>query len=349
MQQARLTYSRPVKVTPKERGTASFTDLAVGPDGTVWLTYLTYLTYESPSRPTADVWLLKSTNAGVSFGPPTHVASITRFDSVQFSGTTGTVDCGDGPLACESGFTFSRFFSSSAVTADAAGVHVVWASELPSGQSKVFVRNSADGGTTWTDAPTIDTVSVGQQWFPDVASADGAITAVFYDSRGDPAYSPDRPPGNNADGVNSGNVVRALVAQSSDGGRTWSETPASSAGSNFGWETHGSRRVGFWGGYNYVSAVPGAVQVAWTDSRDLVPGTDPREVGEDDDADRFDVFQPCIYVPNDINAPSYTSPPSPIPALTKEASTRTSTACDCLSEPIGGTGRAISPPHRSDR
>jgi hypothetical protein len=67
--------------------------------------------------------------------------------------------------------------------------------------------------------------------------------------------------------------------------------------------------------YNYVSAVPGAVQAAWTDSRDLVPGPDPRESGEDDDADGFDVFQPCLYVPNDINAPSYTQPTIDDPCL----------------------------------
>ena len=46
----------------------------------------------------------------------------------------------------------------------------------------------------------------------------------------------------------------------------------------------------------------------WTDSRDLVPGTDPRETRADDDHDGFDVDQPCAYVPNDINAPSYSSP-----------------------------------------
>jgi hypothetical protein len=40
----------------------------------------------------------------------------------------------------------------------------------------------------------------------------------------------------------------------------------------------------------------------------MVPGDDPREFGEFDDMDQFDVFQPCTYVPNDINAPSYTSP-----------------------------------------
>ncbi len=298
-----LTYSRPVKVTPKERGTASFADLAVGPDGAVWLTYLTY---ESPSRPSADIWLQGSTDGGLSFGAPMHVASITRFDSDQFTGGTGGADCGDGPFACPSGFTFSRFFSNSAVAADGNGVHVVWASERPSGQSKVFVRTL--DGSTWSDAETLDAVATGHQWFPDVASADGKLTVVFYDSREDEDYDPDLPPGNDADGVNSGSHIHAWIAVSEDGGASWDESQESTRGSNFGWETHGSRRVGFWGDYLYVSAVHGAVNVVWTDSRDLRSGDDPRETGEDDDADRFDVYQPCTYVPNDIDAPSYTSP-----------------------------------------
>src|SRR5438093_6541428 len=52
-----LTFSPAIRVTPVEKGTGSFTDLAVGPDGAV---YLTYLTSQSSSRPTADVWLLQS-------------------------------------------------------------------------------------------------------------------------------------------------------------------------------------------------------------------------------------------------------------------------------------------------
>jgi len=306
-----LSYSRPFKVTPTEHGTASFTDLAVGPDGAV---YLTYLTYPSSSRPTADVWLVRSDDGGVSFGAPSHVASIELFDSNQFAGATGTVDCGDGPFICESGFTFSRFFSNSAVAADEDGVHVVWASELPSGQNKVFVRNSTDGGETFGDAATLDGEVDGHQWFPDIASAEGVLTVIFYDSRSDPAYHPDRPPGNNADGTNSGDVVQAFVAQSSDGGETWDEDPVSSAGSNFGWKTHGSRRVGFWGDYLYVSAVPGALYVVWTDSRDLEPGDDPRDGAVEKD---FAVFQPCTYVPNDINAPAYSSPTIADPCLSQ--------------------------------
>jgi hypothetical protein len=305
-----LSFSRAVRVTPVSHGTASFADLAVGPDGAV---YLTFLTYPSSSQPTWDIWLSKSTDAGVSFGAPSHVATIQSFDSNQFSGS-GAFDCGDGPFACPSGFTFSRFFSSSAVAADGKGVHVVYSGETAAGQAKIFVRNSPDG-VSWSSAPaTLDSVPVGHQWFPDIASANGVITVIFYDSRSDPAYSPDRPPGNTADGRNSGDVVHAFVGRSTDGGTTWTETQVSTAGSNFGWQTHGSRRVGFWGDYLYVSAVGSAVNVAWTDSRDLVPGEDPRE-GADDEG--FDVYQPCTYVPNDVNAPSYSSPTIDDPCLSQ--------------------------------
>ena len=192
-------------------------------------------------------------------------------------------------------------------------MHVVWAGRLEDGQSKVWARTLS--GTTWSGAATLDTATNGHQWMPDVASADGVITVVFYDSRADGGYAPDRPPGNTATGANSGDVVQTMVARSTNGGATWTEGLASTHGSNFGWETHGSRRVGFWGDYIYVSAVPGAVNAAWTDSRDLRSGTDPRETGEDDDADGFDVYQPCTYVPNDINAPSYTSPTNADPCL----------------------------------
>jgi hypothetical protein len=308
-----LSFSRPLRVTPVELGTASFADLAVGPDGAV---YLTYLTYPSAARPTWDIWLAKSTDQGGSFGPARHVDTITAFDSNQFSGN-GSESCGDGPFACPTGFTFSRFFSSSAVAADDDGVHVVYTAETPTGQAKIFIRNSPDG-TSWPAPPaTIDAVPVGHQWFPDIGAADGVLTVVFNDSRADPAYSPDRPPGNTTEGVNSGDVVNAVVAQSSDGGVSWTETQVSSHASNYGWETHSARRVGFWGDYNYVSAVPGAVHVVWTDSRDLVPGTDPREVGADDDMDGFDVYQPCVYVPNDINAPAYESPLIQDPCLSQ--------------------------------
>src|SRR6266487_2539318 len=184
-----LTFSGPIRVTPVALGTGSFADLAVGPDGAV---YLTFLTYPSPSNPATDVWLSKSTNGGASFGPPAHVATIAIYDSSQFSGN-GASDCGDGPFTCPSGLSYSRFTSAPAVAADSTGVHVTWNGELANGQSKVFVRSSPDG-TNWpAPAQTLDTVPMGHQWTPDIASDAGVIRIVFYDSRRDPAYSPDLP------------------------------------------------------------------------------------------------------------------------------------------------------------
>jgi hypothetical protein len=307
------SFSRPIRVAPAALGTASFADLAVGPDGAV---YVAYITYASPSNPSSDVWLSKSTDGGLSFGAPAHVATFTLFDSTQFSGN-GATDCGDGPFACPTGLTFSRFTSAPAVAADSTGVHVVWNGELASGQSKVFIRNSPDGVSWTAPATTLDTVVTGHQWTPDIASSGGTLSVVFYDSRGDSAYSPALPPGDTATGTNSGNPVNTFLAKSTTGGTSWSESAISTAGSNFGWETHGARRDGFWGDYIYVSAVGSTVVAVWTDSRELVSGTDPRETGASDDADGFDIYQPCTYVPNDINAASYSSPLVSDPCLSQ--------------------------------
>ena len=226
-------------------------------------------------------------------------------------------------FACATGFTYSRFSSLSAVAADGTGVHLVWSGRTGAGQGKIFASNSADGAL-WSAPATLDTAATGHQWFPDVASADGVISVVFYDSRRDSSYGPGVPPGDTAGGVNSGDVVDTRVARSSDGGDSWSEQVVSSVGSNFGWETHSSRRLGFWGDYNYISAVPGGISAVpgglfavWTSSQDLVPGADPRETGANDDQDLFDVYQPCTYVPNDINAPSYTTPTIDDPCLSQ--------------------------------
>jgi hypothetical protein len=303
------TFTKPLKLTQGAKGSKSYADVAVGPDGTI---YVTYISYKVSNSSVDGIWVTHSTDGGDHWSHPVLVSEISQYDSTQFSGGSGQTDCGDSIFfACPSGLTYSRFGSSSAIAADDAGVHLVWAARDDDGQAKVFFSNSPNG-QAWDDPATIDSVEVGHQWFPDIASADGVVTVVFYDSREDPSYSPDLPPGDTADGTNSGDVVEAFAAQSSDGGDTWTETQLSDHGSNFNWETHGSRRDPFWGDYIYVSAVPGAVHAAWTDSRDLVPGEDPR-IGHVEDG--FDVYQPCVYVPNDIDAPSYSSPTIDDPCL----------------------------------
>lgn len=261
------TFSPPQKLSSAP---AFWTDVAVGPDGSV---YVVWRELGSEKGGSDAIWLDTSTDQGTSFGPPRLVASITPFDSNQFSGNS-TATCGDFDSRCPSGFTFARFKSIPAVAADAHGVHVVWSAENAGGQGKIFVRNSPDGVSFPTPPQQIDELAVGHQWFPDIASADGILSVVFDDSRADSAYSPNLPPGNTANGHSSGAVVNAWSARSSDGGVTWSEQQLSTVPSSPNWENEGPNVAPFAGDYIDVSAMPGRVWAVWSDERDVVPGID---------------------------------------------------------------------------
>ena len=62
-------------------------------------------------------------------------------------------------------------------------------------------------------------------------------------------------------------------------------------------ETGDALRVPFAGDYLSVSGVDGTLAVAWTDTRDVRVGPDPREQGRGlEDHDGFDVFAHCAWV-----------------------------------------------------
>jgi hypothetical protein len=304
------TFSPPAVIAGPEGRFTSQPDLAVGPDGEVYVSFRS-----SPTAGQRPTWIARSIDGGATFSPGQLVARFPTFDSEQFAGPTGAVQCGDGPFACPTGFTFPQFRSWTHVTADRSGVHVIFNQELASGQSKMFVRTSPDG-TVWTAPPVqLDTVPTGHQWFPDIGSADGVITAVFLDSRDDPAYAPDRPPGNTAEGTNPGPSVHTYIARSRDGGRTWKERRISRRPSTPNYETHLEARLPWYGLRSSLSAVPGAgVIAAWTDSRDVVPAEDTRP---DSRANGFDVHAPCAWAPNTVagSIPGYQAPAPSDPCL----------------------------------
>jgi hypothetical protein len=130
----------------------------------------------------------------------------------------------------------------------------------------------------------------GLQRFPDISVDAGSMHAIWWDSRNDPCYSPMRPIGNCADQ----STVPSLDAFGSAGSTaTLSWSPGarlSDVSSNPNWEQFGGRTVPFGGDYLYVSSVGDFSYGTWTDWRDVVPGTDPRE-GGDNDNDGADVFQ----------------------------------------------------------
>ena len=299
------TYSKGTRISD---GGASeqFADLAVGPDGAVYLTYRIYGEGKSPDA----IAIVKSTDGGVSWSRPRTVSPIAGFDSTDYGPDT----CGDGPFRCPL-LNYARFASLSAVAADAKGVHVVWNGRNDAGQSKVFARNSSDG-LSWTGSVAqLDAEPTGHQFFPDIATDGSTLSVIFQDSRSDPAYSPDRPMGNTATGTSSGPVLDAILARSSNG-TTWTETFASAARSNPNFENRGIARSPFFGDYNYVSAAPdGRFFTVWTDTRDLVSFTDPRDGNQDEgfDADT----RTCNWVPDDIFAAAYSSPLVSDPCLSQ--------------------------------
>jgi hypothetical protein len=294
------TFSKPFRLTGGQ-AEEQFADIGIGPDGAVYVTYREIAHQKSTQN---RVRIVRSTDGGQTFSAPATVADIVPFDSTDFGPDT----CGDGPFACDNGLTYARFSSLSAVAADEDGVHVVWSARNSDGQAKIFARNSPDGLDWSDDAHQLDTVDDGHQFFPDITSGGGALSVIFQDSQGDPEYSPDLPPGDTEQGANSGDVVHSYVASSTDGGETWTELPVSTAGTNPNWEVRSGMRSPFFGDYNYASAAAATHAWVWSDTRDLEPGDDPRETGEDDDEDGFDGYQTCTWVPNDINAAAYESP-----------------------------------------
>jgi hypothetical protein len=203
------------------------------------------------------------------------------------------------------GLTFPRSDTVPAVAADADGVHVAFTALDREGRGRIYVKTSPDFRTWDRTAVVVRPVPRGHQWMPDIATDAGHLDVVFLDSRDDPAFAPDLPPGETAEGTNSGDWVQTYLDRSTDGGRTWTEQRLSAAPSNPNWETSGSARVPFYGDYLSLALAGGRGFAAWPDSRDLVPGRDPRETGEADDHDGFDVYLPCRWIPNDIRASRY--------------------------------------------
>jgi hypothetical protein len=212
-------------------------------------------------------------------------------------------DCGSLADHCASNYTFFRRDTQVRSTADqgnssSENVYIVYdpskpGTEVPTGttygsegpgvgsQSGVyFVRYDGATGSA-TNPKLIDNEPAGHQLFPDIAVDGGVLHTLWWDSRNDPTYSPMRPVGNAADGT----VVPSLdvyASTSSNGGSTWSTAVrVTDVMSNPNFEQFDDRQVPFAGDYLWIDAEHGQTFGTWTDWRDTVAGTDPREPASD--------------------------------------------------------------------
>jgi hypothetical protein len=226
-----------------------------------------------------------SDNFGSTFGPARLAVLYSLFISGMFSGN-GARECGDGPAACPTGFTFPRFdLAGPYLAADTVHGTVVMAFQTtqPSGQGQIEYTFSTNSGASWSPTALLAPATTGHQFFPWLAASDGRISAIWYDSRGDRAYAATRPPCNNGSGMTTA-CLNVRYAESSDGGRTWSTSiQVTDAPTNPNYEQFGGRSTPFLGDYITVAAQGDTIGAVWTDSRNTAPAADPS--GDNDNAD----------------------------------------------------------------
>ena len=224
-------------------------------------------------------------------------------------------DCGDFAAHCESGYTFFRRDTQVRSTADQTDsahewVYIVYdpskpGTEVPTGttygsidtgigsQSGIYyVRYDGAAGTASLPV-LIDNQLTGHQLFPDISAGGGGhLHAIWWDSRHDESvYSAARPVGNDAHGVTYP-ALEVYSASSTDSGATWTTaTPVTTVRSNPNYEQFGNRTGPFAGDYLWVTSSGATAYGVWTDWRDTLQGSDPREVTEDEDDGSADVLQ----------------------------------------------------------
>ena len=305
------SFSRPISLTtPGQIGSVQGCDIAVESDGDV---YVTYRTFPIGSKRSAALAFNHSTDGGASFGKAQLIRNIT-----EYFPSDGARDCGDGPYVCPTEYVFHRVPLEPRVTSDQSGelpgVYLTYNAIRPGGtessdtsfdsagpgkvgQSLVYVIRTTNNGASWSRPRAVDAAPRGHQFFSDIDAHSGEVAVVWQDSRTDPAYSVQRPIGNTAAATSSGtNIVTSFFTHSGNGTAWADSTQVSSASHQSQYEMFGSRDIPFHGDYNWISLAntnpdnpdsPLRAYMSWTDNRDVVPGTDPRE----DEQDGFDVQQ----------------------------------------------------------
>jgi hypothetical protein len=154
-----------------------------------------------------------------------------------------------------------------------------------------FARYDGAAGRVDIAPKLIDAQPRGHQLFSDVAIEGGTLHFVWWDSRNDACYDVTRPIGNCAD-RSTVPALDAFGAVSTNRGATITgQARLSTVTSNPNYEQFDDRQVPFAGDYLWVTALGTFAYSTWTDWRNTVQGTDPRETPEDEDTATADVVQ----------------------------------------------------------
>jgi hypothetical protein len=316
------TWSTPMKVSASIREVQD-PEISITGNGHVYVTFHQFAF--TNGQPDA-INYVKSTDCGKTFSPPHQLVTFIPASPTDVSdpepippGSSRTKapaslnrDCGDFADHCLAGFTFFRYDVTPRSAADQTDsssefVYVVYAATKPGsvvstgttygtvapglgGQATAyFLRlNGATGAVT--DPTPLDDQPAGHQIFPAIAADSGRLHVIWWDSRNDGNYSATRPIGNDANG-NTGPALDVFGTVSTTQGATWATpTRISTLTTAPNFEQFSDRAVPFGGDYLWVTASGAFTFTAWTDWRNTVSGSDPRE-GSTDEETGSDVAQ----------------------------------------------------------
>jgi hypothetical protein len=322
------TFSHPKKLSQTIHDIQN-PDIAVTGNGHVYVTFRQFRSVLGGERFDA-VYYVKSTDCGRTFSSPRLVEKFEPYDATDlYDDGSLAGDCGDFDSHCQSGYTFFRRTTQVRSTADQedAGhedVYIVYdpskpLTETPTGttygsvvsgdlpvkyhqaigsQSAIYFTRLNGATGAHTTPVLVDDQATGHQLFPDLSADGGVLHVIWWDSRLDPAYSPARPVGNDADGVTHPSLD-VFGAVSTNRGASWSgSTRITDVSSNPNYEQFADRTVPFAGDYLWVTSLGSFAYTVWTDWRDTVQGDDPREADEEDEDDgSADVVQCRVFDP----------------------------------------------------
>ncbi len=251
-----------------------FSTPVVLPNGVVVVHFLNgdnYAAFEAPFESDSQTIAVRSTDGGVTWSPPIHIADLE--DGPANPPSFSLPHLGDYPINIigsntQTGHQF-LVWSVQGMTADPVTgyLYAFWCdnrdgihdSDTPVTQTNVFMTKSTDGGVTWV-GPTRVTSGSGDRWMAWGGAYNNVVRVMFMDGSYD--Y-----PNRTLSGVTLGS--------SSDGGSTWSFERVDTAPSNPNnafWFTAGTpdcfRCTLFIGDYQGMAMDSlGRAHMVWTDMR----------------------------------------------------------------------------------
>lgn len=239
-----VTWSTPISFPSAARGIGS--DITTDSAGNI------YYIWPSSSAATANIYVVKSTDGGATFGTPVIVQPL--FDTFDFP--IPSMESRRAFIYIAADTDRSGGPNDGRIYAAYTALHPSSGGTTATNHAWVQVAYSDDGGATWglTTTPhsvaDIATIDRYHPWLE--VDAGGAVHIGFYDTRHSPART----------------GVDFYYNYSVDGGTTWLDETRVSAATSVN-ITNGQE----WGDYNGIAAGPTEAAMSWTDNRPGGGGT----------------------------------------------------------------------------